>query len=67
MPSTTLKTQVDDLEGTIDDARQILEDAYTPEATRTELVNAVSQAIDLLSGEEDEDEDEDEVEDDESD
>ena len=52
----SLKDQVDDLQSSIDEARQILEDAYTPEATRADLVNAVSQAIDALS---DEDEDDD--------
>ena len=49
-----------------DEARQILEDAYTPEATRADLVNAVSQAIDALSDEDEDDEDED-VDDDQDD
>ncbi len=62
----SLKDQVADLQGSIDEARQILEDAYTPEATRADLVNAVSQAIDALSDEDEDDEDED-VDDDQDD
>jgi hypothetical protein len=61
--ATTLKElqdEIDDLQETIDQAREILEDAYTPEATRTDLVSAVSQAIDLLAGEEEEEEEEEE-------
>ncbi len=55
-----LQGQVDDLQETIDQASDILEDAYTPEASRADLVSAVSDALDLLSGaEEEEEEDED--------
>ena len=46
-----LQEEIDDQQDTIDQAIEILEDAYTPEATRAELVEAVSQAIDVLSGE----------------
>lgn len=52
-----LQDQVDDLQETIDDASDILEDCYTPEASRADLVNAVSQVLDLLAGEEEEEED----------
>ena len=53
----TIQDQIDDQQETIDNAVDVLEEAYTPEASRADLVNAVSQALDILSGEE-EDEDE---------
>jgi hypothetical protein len=53
-----LQAENDELNDTIDQARSTLEDAYTPEATRADLVAAVSQALDLLSGEEEEDDSE---------
>ncbi len=56
-----LQEQLDEQEETISQARDILEDAYTPEATRADLVSAVSEALDVLSGEgaeEEEEEDE---------
>ena len=60
-----LQNQLDEQEGTIDQALEILEEAYSPEATRADLVAAVSEAIDVLSGEEeDEGEEADEGEDD---
>jgi hypothetical protein len=53
MPNTKeLQSQIDDQEETINEALEILQDAYTPEATRTDLVGAVSDAIAVLSGEE---------------
>lgn len=54
MPSTVkdLKDELDELQRTVDDAVEILQDAYQPEATRADLVTAVSQALDLLNGEE---------------
>lgn len=55
-----LQEQIDDQQDTIDQARAILEDAYTPEATRTDLVEAVSTAIDILAGESEEEEEEEE-------
>ena len=58
-----LQDQLDEQEGTIDQALEILEEAYSPEATRADLVAAVSEAIDVLSGEE-EDEGEEADEDD---
>ena len=54
MPSSkqALENEIEELQGTIDEAREVLEDVYTPEATRTDLVNAVSDVINLLAGEE---------------
>jgi predicted RNA binding protein with dsRBD fold (UPF0201 family) len=55
-----LQEQIDEQQEIIDQAREILDDSYTPEATRADLVNAVSQALDILADEEEgEDEDED--------
>ncbi len=59
MPS--LQSQVDDLQETLDNVQSILEDAYTPEASREQLAEAIGQALDEIEPEEDEDED-DEVE-----
>jgi len=58
MPSTLkeLKDELDELQGNVDDAVAILEDAYTPAATRADLVSAVSEALDLLAAEEEEEE-----------
>jgi hypothetical protein len=53
-----LQDQNDELQDTIDQACEVLENAYTPEASRADLVAAVSQALDVLSGEEEEDEQE---------
>jgi len=52
-----LQDQLDEQQETIDNAVEVLAEAYTPEASRADLVNAVSQALDILSGE-DEEEDE---------
>ena len=52
-----LQDELDEQQETIDNAVEVLEEAYTPEASRADLVNAVSQALDILSGE-DEEEDE---------
>ncbi len=52
------------LQDQIDDAIDILDDAYAPETTREDLAEAVGRALDVLRGEEDE-EDEDEEDDDE--
>jgi hypothetical protein len=52
MPSNKeMLEQIDTQEEMIDQAREVLENAYTPEATRADLVAAVSDAIDILSGE----------------
>jgi hypothetical protein len=64
--ATTLKElqeQIDEQQDAIDQARAILEDAYEPAATRTELVEAISQALDVLSGVEEEEEEEEEDQD----
>jgi uncharacterized protein with ATP-grasp and redox domains len=45
-----LRDELDDRQETIDQACEVLEEAYTPEATRADLVAAVSQALDVLSG-----------------
>jgi len=55
-----LQDQLDDQADTISQACGILEDAYTPEATRADLVAAVSQAIDVLAGEDGDGDDQDE-------
>jgi hypothetical protein len=46
-----------DLQDCVDEAASILEAAYTPEASREELAAAIGQALDILSGEDDEDDD----------
>jgi hypothetical protein len=51
------------LEGQIDQAIGILEDAYTPESSREDLAEAIGQALDVLRSDE-EDEDESDEEDD---
>jgi len=51
---TQAEADLDDLQSSVDDAVAILEDAYQPESTREDLVGAVSEALDLLSGEEEE-------------
>jgi hypothetical protein len=58
-----LQDQIDDQQETIDQAQAILEDAYTPEASRADLVAAVSEAIDVLAGEEEEEEEEEDEQD----
>ena len=45
------------LQDCIDQATDILTDAYTPEASREDLAQAVGDALDALSGDYDEDED----------
>jgi hypothetical protein len=58
-----LQAQIDDQQETINQAQAILEDAYTPEASRADLVSAVSEAIDVLAGEEEEEEEEEDEQD----
>lgn len=58
MPAINSDTKAD-LQDLIDDAIDTLEDAYTPEATREELAQAVGDALDTLRGEDEGDEDED--------
>jgi uncharacterized protein with ATP-grasp and redox domains len=49
-----LQDELDEQQDIIDKAVEVLEEAYTPEASRADLVNAVSQALDILSGEDEE-------------
>ena len=55
-----------ELEDCIDNATQILTDAYVREASREDLAAAIGDALDALSGEDtgDEDEDDDSTDDD---
>ena len=54
-----------ELQDCVDEAASILEGAYTPEASREELAAAIGQALDILSGDEEEqDEDDDQGDDD---
>jgi hypothetical protein len=53
-----------ELEDCIDNATQILTDAYVPEASREDLAAAIGDALDALSGEDTGDEDEDDDQDD---
>ena len=56
MPSVKeVQAEVDEQDAIITAAVEVLEAAYTPEATRADLVEAVSGAIDILTGEEDSD------------
>ena len=59
-----LQEQLDDQQEVIDQVSEILESAYTPEASRGDMVEAISEALDVLSGET---EDSDETSDDDSD
>ena len=45
----------DDLQDAIDQATQILSDAYAPESSREDLAAAVGDALDILSGDDDDD------------
>ncbi len=60
MPSGPTKA---DLEQIIQDAADLLNDAYRPEATREELAEAVGNALSLLDPDEDDEDDEDEEDD----
>jgi hypothetical protein len=59
-----LQEQLDDQQEVLDQVSEILESAYTPEANRGDMVEAISEALDVLSGET---EDSDETSDDDSD
>jgi hypothetical protein len=55
-----------DQQDQIDQAIDVLEEAYQPESTREDVVEAISNALDILRGEEeDEEEDDDDRDDDE--
>jgi len=58
-----LQDQIDAQQDTIDEAREILENVYSPESERSDFVDAVSEALDVLSGEEEEEEEDEEEED----
>jgi hypothetical protein len=49
--SKELQAQIEEQEEMIGDALDVLQEAYTPKASRADLVDAVSNAIDILSGE----------------
>jgi hypothetical protein len=49
----------DDLQDCVDQATDILTDAYTPEASREDLAAAIGDALDALSGDYDDDDDDD--------
>ena len=49
-----------ELSDAIDEAVDVLNEAYTPEATREVLAAAVGEALDILNGEDESDADEDE-------
>ena len=48
-----------ELEAAIDEAVDVLNEAYTPEATREDLAAAVGEALDILNGEEESDDESD--------
>ena len=45
-----------ELSDAIDEAVDVLNEAYTPEATREVLATAIGEALDILNGEDDSDE-----------
>ena len=47
-----------DLQDMVNNAIEVLDDAYDPASTREELANAVDGALDILRGDDEEDEDE---------
>ena len=48
-----------ELQEQLDSAGEVLNEAYTPEATREDLAAAVGEALDILNGEDDSDESDD--------
>ena len=52
-----LQEQLDDQQEVIDQVSEILESAYTPEASQGDMVEAISEALDVLSGESEDSED----------
>lgn len=52
-----------ELQGRIDSAIDLLDDAYAPESTREDLAEAVGKALDVLKGEDEDDDAEDNDED----
>ena len=51
-----IRTALDEALQDIQSVKQTLKDAYTPEATRAELVSAVSETLETLEQYDDEDE-----------
>ena len=51
---STTKTDFEDM---IDQAIDVLDDAYAPESTREDLAEAIGSALDILRGESDDDDD----------
>ena len=49
-----------DLQDQIDEAIDVLDDAYAPESNREELAEAIGKALDVLRGEDTDSEDNDE-------
>lgn len=52
-----------ELQDIVDNAAAVLNDAYTPEASREDLATAVGEALDILNGEDDDSADDDEDDD----
>jgi hypothetical protein len=46
-----------DLQDQIDQAIDVLDDAYAPESTREDLAEAIGSALDILRGESEDDDD----------
>ena len=61
-----LQAELDEALEDISRVREILSDAFTPQATRTQLANAVSEALGELEEYDDEDDESGDDEDDES-
>jgi len=64
MPSSVkdLQQELAEQEAVVTEALEVLEEAYAPETTRGEAMEAISSAIDILSGEESEEAEEEEEE-----
>lgn len=56
-----------DLQDRIDQATDVLDDAYTPESSREDLAEAVGNALDILRGEDADDDSDDDSDDDDDD
>ena len=46
-----------DIQDQVDQAIDVLDDAYAPESTREDLAEAIGSALDILRGESDDDDD----------
>jgi hypothetical protein len=58
MPNGSSKA---DLQDQIDQAIDVLDDAYAPESTREDLATAIGSALDILRGESDDSDDADDL------